>query len=235
MNNRQVLEMMGQQQPAYNDVVAQVDFQFSEHPNPIKNRRQNIKNAIRALKPTKRSIFSLKRWWFGGRYRHTHAYQCVIDGTDCRGTDYGDLFDLYFRDDANQQIKKFEPWAGVFTGKGQKLNGCYCPQHMMLYHLLQTWLEEEDAEADPSFFSKLAKKGVALVPIVKADPIPKPPLIVKWEPIFKEAMKDGIEVRHFKDPETGENYATHLVFHNKMLQSKTASGNVLLPTNGTQQ
>ena len=70
--NQRMLQMM-QQMPqhgeeGYNDVVAQVDFKMSDHPNPKKARRKNIKNAIKALQPMKRSFLSPRRYWFGGKY-----------------------------------------------------------------------------------------------------------------------------------------------------------------------
>ena len=76
MTNREILDMM--QNPAldaggYNDVVAQVDFRMSAHPDPRKARRANIKAAIKALKPNKRSIFSPKRL-LRGRHRHTKPH-----------------------------------------------------------------------------------------------------------------------------------------------------------------
>ena len=57
-----ILNMMQQmpqyQQGQYDEVVAQVDFELSDHPDPKKQRRQNIKRALKALKPTKRSWYS---------------------------------------------------------------------------------------------------------------------------------------------------------------------------------
>ena len=48
-------QMMAQQPQykgqEYDDVVATVDFTLSDHPNPKRARRKNIKNAIKALKP----------------------------------------------------------------------------------------------------------------------------------------------------------------------------------------
>ena len=49
MNNREILDAMHNpalQENGYNDVVSQVDFRLSDHPNPLKARRKNIKNAI---------------------------------------------------------------------------------------------------------------------------------------------------------------------------------------------
>ena len=66
--DERLLNMMQQmpqyQQGSYDEVVAQVDFELSTHPDPKKQRRQNIKRALKALKPTKRSFFSPRRYWF---------------------------------------------------------------------------------------------------------------------------------------------------------------------------
>ena len=102
-------------------------------------------------------------WFFG--YRRNKGHQCVCDGTNCTGADYGDLFDQYHRDPYTMQVKPFKPWTGVLPGKGKQLEGTYCPQHLMLYHNLMEWLEQEEAEADPGFFSRMAKRGIAFVPI----------------------------------------------------------------------
>jgi len=219
--NRQILDMM--QNPAtgesgYNDVVAQVDFKLSDHPNPRKARRKNIKNAIKALKPSRTRFL-------GFRYRTHKADECVVDGTSCLNCDYGDLFDQYFRDPLSLEVEHFSPWSGVLPGKGRKLKGTYCPQHLMLYHTLLEWIEQEENEADPGFFATMAKKGVAFVPIVRQPKIPDHPLIVKWTPVFQEAMKDGIQIVHYTNPITKENDITMLVFDNRVLQNTAPRGN----------
>lgn len=227
--NRQILEQANKNggEFGYNEVVAQVDFRLSEHPNPKKARRKNIKNAMKALRPTKRSIFNPKRWLFRNKYIHTKSHECVIDGTNCLHADYGDLFDQYFRDPVTLEIEPFTPWSGVVQGRGQKLTGTYCPQHMMLYHRMMEWIEQEENEADPGFFTKMAKQGVALVPVRRQTKEPEHPLIVKWTPIFKEAMKDGIQIVHYQNPITKENDITMLVFDNRVLQSTAPTGNMM--------
>ena len=227
--NRQVLDEANRDAGdfGYNTVVAQVDFRLSEHPNPKKARRKNIKNAMDALRPTKRSIINPKRWLFRNRYLHTKPHECVIDGTNCLHSDYGDLFDQYFRDPITLEVEPFTPWTGVSQGRGRRLEGTYCPQHMMLYHKLMEWIEQEENEADPGFFTKMAKQGVALVPIRRQPKEPENPLIVKWTPIFKEAMKDGIQIVHYTNPVTKENDITMLVFDNRILKNTAPTGNSL--------
>ena len=217
----QMMAQMPQHKGAdYDAVVATVDFTVSDHPNPKKARKKNIKKAIKALKPMKRPF-----WFFG--YRRSKGHQCVVDGTDCTGADYGDLFDQYHRDPYTMQVKPFRPWTGVLPGKGRQLEGTYCPQHLMLYHNLMEWLEQEEAEADPGFFSRMAKRGIAFVPIKRADKKPEHPLIVKWTPVFLEAQKDGIQIQHYRNPITGENDITTLVFDNRVLQATAPTGTKL--------
>lgn len=229
---QQRLAQMMAQQPQYkgqeyDDVVATVDFTLSEHPNPKKARRKNIKNAIKALKPMKRPF-----WFFG--YRRSKGHQCVCDGTNCTGADYGDLFDQYHRDPYTLKVEPFRPWTGVLPGKGRQLPGTYCPQHMMLYHNLMEWMEQEEAEADPNFFQRMAKKGVAFVPIKKAAKKPEHPLIVKYTPVFMEMQKDGIPMMHFTSPGcpncghgAGQQDLTIPVFDNRVLQATAPTGNTL--------
>jgi len=221
---QRLAEMMGQlpqhKGQEYDDVVAAVDFSLSTHPNPKKARKQNIKKAMKALEPMKRPL-----WFFG--YRRQKGSQCVVDGTNCMQADYGDLFDQYHRDPNTLKVSPFRPWTGVLPGKGRQLGGTYCPQHMMLYHNLMEWLEQEESEADPNFFSRMAKKGVAFVPIKRAEKKPEHPMIVKYTPVFIEAQKDGIPIVHYRNPITGENDITMLVFDNRVLQSTAPSGATL--------
>ena len=214
----------------YDAVVPVVEFAFSDHPDPDKARKQNIKRAIKALKPTKRwytlpgtGIFST-----GLRFRYTQPHQCAIDGSDCRYQDYGELWNEYMVDKHTGNIKPFRPWTGVLYGRGTQLPSTYCPQHLQLYHLLQQWIQQEEHEHDKGFFKRMKKKGVAFVPVVKKkSTVPEHPLIQKWTPVFEEAQRDGIQIQHYKNPITGENDVTMLIFDNRVLQTKKAQGTTL--------
>ena len=228
MTNREILDAMHNpalQEGGYNDVVTQVDFRLSDHPNPRKARKRNIKSAMKALKPNKRFILTPKRW-YRGKFRHTKPHECVIDGIECMNMDYGDLFDEYFRDPVTLEVSPFVPTAGVLPGRGRDLKGTYCPQHMMLYHNLMEWIEQEEEE-DPGFFTKMAKKGVAFVPIIRPPPQTEHPLIVKWTPIFQEALKDGIQILHYKNPVSKQNDITMLVFDNRVLAQTAPRQNTM--------
>ena len=237
-HNKRMLHLMSQMpqydEEGYDDIIAQVDFQMSNHPNPKKARRQNIKRAIKSLRPMKRSFFDIRRL-FRGKYTAFKKHQCVVDCTNCTNSDYGDLFDQYFRDPLTMKLKPFKPWSKVIPGNGFQLDGTYCPQHLMLYHNLLEWLEQEDAESDPNFFSRMAKKGVAFIPIKRQKPQEtEHPLIVKYTPVFIEMQKDGIPMMHFTSPGCpncghgkGQNDITIPIFDNRLLQSTAPTGNTL--------
>jgi hypothetical protein len=101
--------------------------------------------------------------------------------------------------DVNGKMKKFQPWSGVLEGKGVPVPGTYCPQHLMLYHKLSEWLIEEDAEADPRLLTKMMKRGITYIPVVKKRKQPEPALVQKWEPVMLEARNDGIPVLELRD------------------------------------
>ena len=205
-------------------VMPVIEFTFSTHPDPVKARKQNIKKATKTLRPVKRFT-----GFFGYKFANA-PFRCVITGVDCRNMDYGDLFNQYFRDPSTMQPRPFRPWTGVIEGKGRQLNGTYCPQAMQLYHLLQEWLEQQSQEDERGFFKAMKKKGVKFVPIKKAPKKEEHPLIVKWTPAFIEAQRDGLPVIHYKNPVTGENDITMIVFDNRVL-ANTMPQNTSLGSN----
>jgi hypothetical protein len=217
----------------YDAVIPVVEFDFSENPDPDKARKKNIKQAIKALKPTKR-WYTLPGTGFlpmvgsGLRFKYSSSHQCCIDGSDCRRQDYGDLWPEYMVDKYTGNINPFRPWSGVLYGRGVQIGSTYCPQHLQLYHLLLQWVQQEEHSHDKGFFKRMKKKGVAFVPVVKKKSNePEHPLIAKWGPVFEEAKRDGIEVMHRKDPITGENDITMLIFDNRVLKVKKAQGTTL--------
>ena len=96
----------------------------------------------------------------------------------------------------------------------------------MLYHNLMEWMEQEEAEADPNFFQRM-KKGVAFVPIRKQTRNQSITLITEYTPVFIELQKDGIPVHHYRNPVTGENDITMVVFDNRVLKATAPTGNTL--------
>tara|TARA_R110002020_G_scaffold166266_4_gene354183 strand:- start:4992 stop:5951 length:960 start_codon:yes stop_codon:yes gene_type:complete len=204
---RAVAEQMGTIQ------VPKVNFYPSRHPDRTRARRRDIKQAYRLLKPMRRSRFSLRRWWFGGKYRYNHSTTtCVVDGCDVEdlirtvGNVYEDivdeeighsLWDMYFRDPMTGDEQAFLAREGVTSGR--ELRGTYCPEHLHLYHLVRKWEREEEAEQEATSGTLRAKlrRGVSVV----AMPIPTlrrknplPPRLEKYEPVFQMFKEDKIPV-----------------------------------------
>jgi hypothetical protein len=221
--------------------VPKVNFYPSQHSNPIKARKQDIKQAYRLLKPPKRGMVSPRRWWFGGKYRYNkHMNVCVVDGCDCeilikydnlynRITDEEtgrSLFDMYWMNAVTGSPQAFIAKENVTNGRNMR--GTYCPEHLHLYHLLCKWETEEDKEhqASPKSMRDRVKRGVATVAIPISTIKRKdntPPMIQKYESFFNELQKDskrtkGINILHYQNPLTGLNDVTMIIFDLRIFQ-----------------
>ena len=223
--------------------VPKVNFYPSRHPNPVKARRQDIKQAYKLLRPTKRSLLDPRRWaWSNYRYNKDTAV-CVVDGCNvmeliqhdnlyARITDEEtgkSLWELYWQNPITGEPEAFVAREGVTSGR--KMRGTYCPEHLHLYHLLCKWEAEEEKEAElrPSRFRDKVKKGVSIVSVpvaaVTASQGPQHPLITKYEPFFADISADarkskGINMQHYVNPETGENDITTITFDMRMFQKE---------------
>jgi hypothetical protein len=218
--------------------VPQVNFYPSRHPNPTKARRQDIKQAYRLLRPTKRSIFSPRRWFFGGKYRYnTNTMRCVIDGADVEnlirlaGNIYDQIIDeetgkslweLYFHNPVTGEPEAFVARENVTSGR--KLRGTYCPEHLHLYHMLTKWEKEEEAEQEAKSGTLKAKlkKGVSVV-AVPINTIKKkdntPPTLAKYQPFFEMLKQDNIPITHMTNSATGVNDLVVVVFDMRQFQT----------------
>lgn len=234
-HEERMLKMMEQlpqnNEEGYNAVIPVVEWEFSQTGDPTKDRRRNIKNAIKALKPVKR-WFAVPGWGMlpmlgRTQWKYADGNRCVIDGSDCSSLDYGDLWQEYFVDKSTGAIRPFRPWSGVLPGRGTQLSGTYCPQHMQLYNLLVQWVEQEAAESDKGFFKRMKARGVAFVPVRREAKEESAPLLAKWEQAFAEAKKDGLPIIHYKNPITGENDLTMIVFDNRLLRTSSERANTL--------
>ena len=200
--------------------IPQVNFYPSRHSNTRKARRQDIKQAYRLLKPTKRSLMSPRRWWFGGKYRYNkNTAQCCIDGCDMdhlirvAGNIYDQfvdeetnhsLWDLYFKNPVTGEAEAFIARENVTSGR--KMRGTYCPEHLHLYHLLCKWEKEEEREAEASTGTLNAKlkKGVSMVAVPmsvmrKKDDTPLE--LQKYAPFFDMMKADGIPIQRLYNSE----------------------------------
>ena len=231
--------------------IPKVNFYPSQHANPRKRRRQDIKQAYRLLKPMKRSIFSPRRLW-GGKYRYAkNTSQCCVDGCDVdnllrnignvydeiRDEDSGtSLWDTYFTDPVSGQPRAFLAREGVTSGR--TMSATYCPEHLHLYDLLCKWEAEEEAEHERNkgtLRDKL-KRGVSTVAVPisvvkKKDDTPEK--LIKYEEFFRMAKKDGIPIQHFTNKETGMNDMTILIFDMRQFQRLGDNSPLLLAASNT--
>ena len=116
-------------------VTPVIDFQFSKHSDPVRARRQNIKRAMKTLKP-------VKRWTgiFGYKYNN-RPLQCVVTGVDCTHQDYGDLRQELLLDHKGRE-KAFTPWTGVLPQRGRPMVGTHCPQALQYKLLIEGWTKK---------------------------------------------------------------------------------------------
>ena len=225
--------------------VPKVNFYPSRHADPRKARRQDIKQAYKLLRPTKRSILDPRRLFFWSNYRYNKdTGTCCIDGCNvkeliqydnlyariCDEETGKSLWELYWQNPITGEPEAFVAREGVTSGR--KMRATYCPEHLHLFHLLRKWEEQEEAEAEmkPSRFRDKMRKGVSLVSVPVAtlagtETGPQHPLVDKYEPFFAEIMADsrkskGITVQFYANPETEENDLTVITFDNRMFQKE---------------
>lgn len=225
--------------------VPKVNFYPSRHADPRKARKQDIKQAYKLLRPTKRSILDPRRLFFWSNYRYNKdTGTCCIDGCNvkeliqydnlyariCDEETGKSLWELYWQNPITGEPEAFVAREGVTSGR--KMRATYCPEHLHLFHLLRKWEEQEEAEAEmkPSRFRDKMRKGVSLVSVPVAtlagtETGPQHPLVDKYEPFFAEIMADsrkskGITVQFYANPETEENDLTVITFDNRMFQKE---------------
>lgn len=250
-SHEQLLEMQAAQQgmqelSKQNIEVPKVNFYPSRHPDPRKARKQDIRTARKLLTPTKRGFFNPLRWIWGRKYRYNRqSHLCVIDGCDCEQLIMYDnlyakicdestgqsLWDLYWRNPVTQTPEPFVAREQVTNGR--KMKGTYCPEHLHLYHLLCKWESEADKDhhKTKTGLKEMMKKGVSTVAVPIAIVKKKdntPELLKKYEPFFMQLEKDsksypGINLLHYKNPETGINDVTMIVFDLRLFQKEMGS------------
>lgn len=248
-SHEQLLEMQAAQQgmkqvaEKKNIEVPKVNFYPSRHPDPRKARKQDIRQARKLLRPTKRSVFNPLRWIWGHKYRYNRQSNlCVIDGCNCEELIKYDnlyskicdeesgksLWEMYWRNPVTQTPEAFVAREQVTNGR--KMKGTYCPEHLHLYHLLCKWESEADKDHNKTRtgMKEMVKKGVSTVAVPisivkKKDNTPE--FLKKYEPFFVELEKDsksqpGINLLHYKNPETGINDVTMIVFDLRLFQKE---------------
>ena len=252
VNHKQLLEMQGAQAgmkeaaAKQNIEVPKVNFYPSRHPDPRKARKQDIKQARKLLTPTKRSILNPLRWVWGNKYRYNRQSNlCVIDGCNCEELIQYDnlyakicdeetgksLWETYWKNPVTHTPEAFVAREQVTNGR--KMKGTYCPEHLHLYHLLCKWESEADKDHNKTKtgLKEMMKKGVSTVAVPisivkKKDNTPV--FLKKYEPFFIELEKDsksqpGINLLHYKNPETGINDVTMIIFDLRLFQQEMIS------------
>jgi hypothetical protein len=246
-SHEQLLEMQAAQQgmrqmaEKQNIEVPQVNFYPSRHPDARKARKQDIKQARKLLTPTKRHFLNPLRWVWGHKYRYNRQSSlCVIDGCDCEELiKYDNLYAKICDEDTGKSLWE-DYWKNPVTqapeafvareqvSNGRKMKGTYCPEHLHLYHLLCRWESESDKDHSKTKtgMKEMVKKGVSVIAvpisvIKKRDNTPE--LLKKYEPFFIELEKDsktqsGINILNYKNPETGINDVTMIVFDLRLFQ-----------------
>jgi len=198
--------------------IPKVNFYPSNHGNPKKARRADIRQAYKLLAPTKRSVLSPRRYWFGGKYAFVgDATRCCVDGCDidellrAAGNVYEmivdeesgtNLYEEYFKDPITGAPQAFQ--AREYVTSGRILRATYCPEHLHLYHLLTKWERAEQQEEGGSTSSLKSKlnKGVSMVTVPVAGIAMKdntPALLSSYEPFFNMMKQDNIPVVRIKD------------------------------------
>ena len=250
-SHEQLLEMQAAQQgmqeiSKQNIEVPKVNFYPSRHPDPRKARKQDIRSARRLLTPTKRKWYSPLRWIWGRKYRYNRQSNlCVIDGCDCEELIKHDnlyakicdeetgksLWEMYWKNPVTNAPEAFVAREQVTNGR--KMKGTYCPEHLHLYHLLCKWESEADKDHNKTSMGmkEMVKKGVSTVAVPIAVVKKKdntPQLLKKYEPFFMQLEKDskaynGINLLHYKNPETGINDVTMIVFDLRLFQQEMAN------------
>tara|TARA_R100000808_G_scaffold16349_2_gene36972 strand:+ start:4573 stop:5520 length:948 start_codon:yes stop_codon:yes gene_type:complete len=228
--------------------VPKVNFYPSRHPDPRKARKQDIKQAYRLLRPTKRHFLNPMRLFFQRKFRYAKdTGTCVVDGCDCAelikienlytkicDEDTGkSLWEMYWQNPITQEPEAFVARENVTSGR--KMRGTYCPEHLHLYHLLVKWEKEQEKmdEANPRRLRDRVKQGVSMVTVPVASVVkkdPTPPMLEKYEPFFAQLQKDanktdGITIIHHTNQLTGLNDVTMVIFDLRIFQHELEMAN----------
>jgi hypothetical protein len=141
------------------------------------------------------------------------------------------LWEMYWQNPVSGTPEPFVAREQVTNGR--KMKGTYCPEHLHLYHLLCKWESEADKDHNKTKtgMREMVKKGVSTVAVPisivrKKDNTPE--LLKKYEPFFMQLEKDskvynGINLLHYKNPETGINDVTMIVFDLRLFQQEMAN------------
>ncbi len=190
----------------------------TNHKNPAKARKKNIKMLRKALRPPNYNLGFFKV------YRYNAAHECACCGVDVRRFLEGDnayshivddrtglsLADIYWFNEDTGQAQK--PHARTHGDHGDEMNSTLCPAHLHIYHTLRCMLEEQEM-AEEGFGKKVSKGTRFLrVPGLTGKNTAKnrstPESLMKYEPFFRMVQQDaqyskGVTMTQHPNPMTG--------------------------------
>ena len=189
----------------------------TNHKNPQKARKKNIKMLRKALRPPNYNLGLFKV------YRYNAAHECACCGVDVRRFLEGDnaythivdertnlsLSDIYwFNEDTGNANK---PHARTHGDHGDEMNSTLCPAHLHIYHTLRCLLEESEMASEG--FGKKVSKGTRFLRVPgltgkSARNRSTPESLMKYEPFFDMVQKDaqyskGVTMTQHPNPLTG--------------------------------
>jgi hypothetical protein len=246
-NDAALMALAAQGNPQLTRAVLMEQAAAQREMQQIANQRN-----LEVPKVKKRFFFSPRRI-FGSKYLYNkQSHLCVVDGCDCKELIQYDnlyakicddetgrsLWDMYWQNPVTGEAEAFLAMDKVTSGR--KMRGTYCPEHLHLFHLLCKWETEEEKENEmkPSRFKDKVKQGVSIVTvpvsIAKKNETPVPEMLQKYEPFFEMLEQDsrktsGINIIHYKNPETGMNDLTSVHFDLRIFQKELMQMNQPTP------
>lgn len=204
----------------------------TNHKNPAKARKKNIKMLRKALRPPNYNLGLFKV------YRYNAPHECACCGVDVRRFLEGDnayshivddrtglsLADIYWFNEDTGQAQK--PHARTHGDHGDQMNSTLCPAHLHIYHTLKCMVEEQEMAQEG--FGKVVAKGTRFLRVPgltgKAQKNRSTPeSLMKYEPFFRMVQQDaqyskGVVMTQHPNPMTGIADLVSITFDLRALQ-----------------
>jgi len=209
----------------------------TNHKNPQKARKKNIKMLRKALRPPNYNLGLFKV------YRYNAAHECACCGVDVRRFLEGDnayshitddrtglsLSDIYwFNEDTGNANK---PHARTHGDHGDEMNSTLCPAHLHIYHTLRCLVEEHELATEG--FGKKVAKGTRFLRVPgfsgkQGKNRSTPESLLKYEPFFVMVQKDaqyskGVTMTQHPNPITGIADLVTITFDLRAIQMEQLS------------
>jgi hypothetical protein len=209
----------------------------TNHKNPAKARKKNIKMLRKALRPPNYNLGLFKV------YRYNAAHECACCGVDVRRFLEGDnayshitdertglsLSDIYwFNEDTGNANK---PHARTHGDHGDEMNSTLCPAHLHIYHTLRCLVEEHELATEG--FGKKVAKGTRFLRVPgfsgrRGKNRSTPESLLKYEPFFVMVQQDaqyskGVTMTQHPNPITGIADLVTITFDLRAIQMEQLS------------